>query len=131
MLTTDSQVQTIHDLLTSAKDMYHQLVLIVGPSGSGKTELLKQVAEEVKTSVINVNLEISSRLLELTGKQRKTKLLTVFNDIVDHAQSPVILDNLEILLIWSSSRTRFAYCNMPQEIISSSLLGMEHSRTRN
>jgi Cdc6-like AAA superfamily ATPase len=97
MLTTDSQVQTIHDLLTSAKDMYHQLVLIVGPSGSGKTELLKQVAEKVKTSVINVNLEISSRLLELTGKQRKTKLLTVFNDIVDHAQSPVILDNLEIL----------------------------------
>ncbi|RFU95874.1 BREX-3 system P-loop-containing protein BrxF [Sphaerochaeta halotolerans] len=97
MSITDSQLQTIFSSLKTAKDMYHQLILVVGPSGSGKTGILKQIAEKEKTSVINVNLEISSRLLELTRKQRKTKLQTIFNDIVDQAQAPVILDNLEIL----------------------------------
>jgi ABC-type transporter Mla maintaining outer membrane lipid asymmetry ATPase subunit MlaF len=97
MSITDSQLQTILSSLKTAKDLYHKLVLAVGPSGSGKTEALKQIAAQENTSVINVNLEISSRLLELTGKQRKTKLQTLFNNIVDQAQSPVILDNLEIL----------------------------------
>jgi Cdc6-like AAA superfamily ATPase len=97
MLTTDSQVQTIRDLLTSTKDMYHRLLLIVGPSGSGKTAILKQVALEENTSVINVNLELSSRLLELTKKQRKTKLQPILQDIVERAKFPAILDNLEIL----------------------------------
>ena len=97
MSITDSQLQTILSLLNTTKDLYHQLILVVGPPGSGKTGVLKQIAKRKKTSVINVNLEISSRLLELTKKQRKTKLQTIFNDIVDRAQSPVILDNLEIL----------------------------------
>lgn len=97
MLITDSQLQTILGSLKNAKDLYHQLILVVGPSGSGKTGILKQIAAREKSSVINVNLEISSRLLELTRKQRKTKLQTIFNEIVDGAQSPVILDNLEIL----------------------------------
>ena len=89
--------QKILGSLKNAKDLYHQLILVVGPSGSGKTGILKQIAAQEKSSVINVNLEISSRLLELTRKQRKTKLQTIFNDIVDGAHSPVILDNLEIL----------------------------------
>lgn len=97
MSITDSQLQTILGSLKNAKDLYHQLILVVGPSGSGKTGILKQIAAQEKSSVINVNLEISSRLLELTRKQRKTKLQTIFNDIVDGAHSPVILDNLEIL----------------------------------
>ena len=97
MSITDSQLQTILGSLKNAKDLYHQLILVVGPSGSGKTGILKQIAAREKSSLINVNLEISSRLLELTRKQRKTKLQTIFNDIVDGAQSPVILDNLEIL----------------------------------
>ena len=94
---TDSQLQTIFSSLKTAKGMYHQLILVVGPSGSGKTGILKQIAAREKTNVININLEISSRLLELTEKQRKTKLQIIFNDIVDQSQSPVILDNLEIL----------------------------------
>lgn len=97
MSITNSQIQTIISSLETAKGMYHQLVLIVGPSGSGKTGALKQIAKRENTFVINVNLEISSQLLELTGKQRKTKLQAIFNDVVAQAQSPVILDNLEIL----------------------------------
>ena len=97
MVITETNLQTIISSINNAKDLYHQLILVVGPSGSGKTGILKQIAAREKSLVINVNLEISSRLLEMTRKQRKTKLQTIFNDIVDGAHSPVILDNLEIL----------------------------------
>ena len=48
-------------------------------------------------SVINVNLVLSGKLLEMTAKQRSLQLQETFNLVVDKAQSPVVLDNLEIL----------------------------------
>ena len=77
--------------------MYNRLVLLVGEAGSGKTGILQDVAGELNTSVVNVNLVISSQLLELTTKQRPLKLPRVLGQIVDNANSPVVLDNLEIL----------------------------------
>ncbi len=77
--------------------MYNRLVLLVGEAGSGKTGILQDVAGELNTSVVNVNLAISSQLLELTTKQRPLKLPRVLGQIVDNANSPVVLDNLEIL----------------------------------
>ena len=97
MLIIDTQQNSILKSLKAAKELYHQLVLVVGPSGSGKTKILKKIAEHERTSVINVNLKISSQLLELTGRQRKTQLQKIFSAIVDQAKAPVILDNIEIL----------------------------------
>ena len=91
----------IHDKikrsLQTAEGLYHRLVLLVGETGSGKTGVLRDVAEEFGTSVINVNLALSSELLELTAKQRSLRLPGILDQIVDKAQSPVVLDNLEIL----------------------------------
>lgn len=91
----------IHDKiklsLQAAEGLYHRLVLLVGETGSGKTGVLRDVAEEFGTSVINVNLALSSELLELTAKQRSLRLPGILDQIVDKAQSPVVLDNLEIL----------------------------------
>jgi hypothetical protein len=91
----------IHDKikrsLQTAEGLYHRLVLLVGEAGSGKTGVLRDVAEEFGTSVINVNLTLSSALLELTAKQRSLRLPGILDQIVDKAQSPVVLDNLEIL----------------------------------
>jgi cytidylate kinase len=67
-------------------------VLLVGEAGSGKTGVLRDVAEEFGTSVINVNLALSSELLELTAKQRSLRLPGILDQIVDKAQSPVVLD---------------------------------------
>jgi hypothetical protein len=87
--------------LEAAAGLYHRLVLLVGESGSGKTGVLRDVAEEFGRSVINVNLALSSELLELTTKQRSLRLPGILYQIVDKAQpppeSPVVLDNLEIL----------------------------------
>ena len=90
-------LQEIMNSLEEAQNRYHQLVLVVGSSGSGKTDILKQVAVQHKTSVVNVNLEISSQLLDLTVRQRKTQLRKIFYDMVIQTKQLIILDNLEIL----------------------------------
>jgi len=94
-------VESIHNeirqSLESAKGLYHRLVLLVGKTGSGKTDVLQALAKEFGSSVINVNLSLSRELLELTVKQRSLQLQRIFDQIVDQAPSPVVLDNLEIL----------------------------------
>jgi len=93
--------EPIHDKikrsLQAAEGLYHRLVLLVGETGSGKTGVLRDVAEEFGTSVINVNLALSGELLELTAKQRSLRLPGILDQIADKAQSPVVLGNLEIL----------------------------------
>jgi DNA polymerase III delta prime subunit len=94
-------VESIHDKLKrslqAAEGLYHRLVLLVGETGSGKTAVFRDVAEEFGSSVINVNLALSSELLELTAKQRSLQLPGILDQIADRAQSPVMLDNVEIL----------------------------------
>ena len=83
--------------IQAAKGLYHRLVLLVGESGSGKTNVLRDIAEEFGAPVINVNLALSGELLELTTKQRSLRLPGILNQVADQIQSPVVLDNLEIL----------------------------------
>jgi len=83
--------------IQATEGMYHRLVLLVGETGSGKTGVLRKIAEEVGSSVINVNLALSGKLLELTAKQRSLRLPSTLDQIVGRTQSPVVLDNLEIL----------------------------------
>lgn len=83
--------------LQAAEGLYHRLVLLVGDTGSGKTRVLREVAQDLGTKVINVNLALSAELLELTAKQRALRLPGILDQIVDKEQSPVVLDNIEIL----------------------------------
>lgn len=96
-----SMAEPIHDKikrsLQAAEGLYHRLVLLVGETGSGKTGVLREVAEEFGSSVVNINLALSGELLELTAKQRSLRLPAILEQIADQAQSPVVLDNLEIL----------------------------------
>ena len=93
--------EPIHDKvkrsLQTSEGLYHRLVLLVGETGSGKTAVLQDIAKEFGSSVVNVNLALSSELLELTARQRSLRLPGILDQIVDQVQSPVILDNLEIL----------------------------------
>ncbi len=83
--------------IQAAEGLYNRLVLLVGETGSGKTGMLRSIAEEYGSSVINVNLVLSGKLLELTAKQRLLRVPVILDQIADHAQSLVVLDNLEIL----------------------------------
>jgi len=82
--------------LQSARSLYYRLVLLVGKSGSGKTSVLRDVAEELDAPFININLELSERLLELTAKQRILRLPGILDQITQTGYSTVVLDNLEI-----------------------------------
>lgn len=83
--------------IQAAEGLYHRLVLLVGETGSGKTGVLWDIAEEVGSSVVNVNLALSGELLELTAKQRSLRLPGILDQIAGKAQAPVMLDNLEII----------------------------------
>ena len=87
----------IKQSLQAAEGLYHRLVLLVGVTGSGKTGVLRGVAERFATSVINVNLALSRELLELTFRQRALRISEIMDQIPAKSQSPIILDNLEIL----------------------------------
>lgn len=81
-----------------ASELYYQLVLVVGPTGAGKTIALQGVRDRISVPLLNVNLELSRRMLELTERQRALQLPRLMSEIVNATQSDVILlDNIEVL----------------------------------
>lgn len=88
---------TLKRALQTADGLYHRLVLLVGEAGSGKTDVLRAMAADLDTAVINVNLALSRELLELTAKQRSLRLPGILDHVVENTCSPVLLDHLEIL----------------------------------
>ncbi len=84
--------------ISKAQELYHRLILIVGPTGSGKTKALQEVAALTSAPLININLELSRRMLDLTERMRALQLPRILGEIVDEAKSElVLLDNIELL----------------------------------
>ena len=90
-------INKLKQYIKDADGLYCRLVLLVGRPGSGKTGILKEAADELGTSVINLNLVLSAELLELTARQRCLKLPGIIKDIANEAKTPVMFDNTEIL----------------------------------
>ncbi len=89
-------IDTIIQNIDQAVGMYHRLVLLVGISG--KTEALQEIQKQRSIPLINVNLELSRRMLELTERQRALQLPRLLSEIVESVPSDVVLmDNMEIL----------------------------------
>ncbi len=81
-----------------AAQQYHRLVLLVAPTGSGKTAALREVHECTTAPLVNVNLELSRRMLDLTERQRALQLPRLLAEIVGaSAADVVLLDNIEVL----------------------------------
>ncbi len=79
-------------------ELYHQLMLVVAPAGAGKTTALREVQERVGAPLVNVNLDLSRRMLDLTERQRALQLPRLLREIINDAASEVVLlDNIEIL----------------------------------
>ena len=81
-----------------AAELYHRLVMLVAPAGAGKTAALQDVHERTAAPLVNVNLELSRRMLDLTGRQRALQLPRILAEIVGaSAAEVVLLDNVEVL----------------------------------
>jgi len=84
--------------LAPAAGLYYRLMLVVAPRGAGKTMALQEVATRTGAMVINVNLALSQRMLDLTERQRSLRLPRLLEEITGRAaRELVVLDNLEIL----------------------------------
>jgi hypothetical protein len=84
--------------LDHLNDLYHRLLLVVAPAGGGKTVAVQEVAKRINVPLINFNLALSKKMLELTERQRALKLPRLIDEIVKAADNDtVILDNIEIL----------------------------------
>ena len=94
---SDSLSERLLVEIGNAETLYHRLVLIVAPSGSGKTAALRDVARRTGTTPLNLNLELSRRMLDLTARQRALQLPRAVEEIVGRDTPLVLLDNIEIL----------------------------------
>ncbi len=83
--------------LDQVEALYHRLVVIAGFTGSGKTASLQKVAEHTGAPLVNLNLELSRRMLELTERQRALQLPRLLEEVVGREDVLVLLDNIEIL----------------------------------
>ncbi len=81
-----------------ASELYHQLMLVVALAGAGKTTALRDVRDRTGASLVNVNLELSRRMLELTERRRALRLPRLLREIVgNHDDQMILLDNIEII----------------------------------
>ena len=90
----DQVIQRIKE----ASKSYYRLVLIVGLAGSGKTNVIKEVSTLASVPLINLNLELSRQMLNLTERKRILQLPRVVSEIADKARGKLVLfDNIELL----------------------------------
>jgi midasin (ATPase involved in ribosome maturation) len=88
----------LEQAIQQAASQYFRLVLLAGVPGSGKTAALQAVAHTLGCQLVNVNLELSKRLLELTRTQRSRQIERLLREVIAAAPGDVVLlDNLEIL----------------------------------
>lgn len=91
-------VDEIIEKIEGASELYHRLVVLVGPVGAGKTAALRDVHARTSSPVVNVNLELSRCMLDLTQRQRALQLPRLLAEIVDAStDNVVLLDNVEVI----------------------------------
>jgi hypothetical protein len=84
--------------VAEASQLYHRLVLVVGTFQTGKTTAFRELEAERGWPLLNLNLSLSERLLELTTRQRALRMPRLLDDLVAEVGAEVILlDNLEML----------------------------------
>jgi hypothetical protein len=88
----------IVDAVERVAPLYHRLVILAGPPGTGKTTALRSLHGRYGWPLVNVNLALSEKLLELTIKQRALRVARIVDDIVqEQAGDTILLDNIEML----------------------------------
>jgi hypothetical protein len=73
------------------------LVLLVGVHGVGKTRALLELAAQTSYPYLNLNLELSARLLPLPARRRPLRVSRLVEDLTSAHGRPLLLDHLELL----------------------------------
>lgn len=95
MLTLTTELQS---RIAEMPQQYHQLILLLTSGSPQAEEMTKSVMGELGVAYINLGLDLSRKLLELTERQRSLRLPLLVNEILaDQGEEPVLLDHIEIL----------------------------------
>jgi len=121
------------ECVSRASVLYNRLVLVVGPPRSGKTSALREAAEDQGWPIVNLNLHLSERLLELTKRRRAIMVARIVDELIEAETGGVVaLDNIELLfdpdlavdplrLLQSLARTRTLVVAWPGSFDGSTL----------
>ncbi|HEY9692439.1 MAG TPA: BREX-3 system P-loop-containing protein BrxF [Oculatellaceae cyanobacterium] len=83
--------------IEQAQQMYYRLIVVVNDDATEVIDF-RQVSKASDGRCININLELSQRLLELTQRQRSLKVARLLLNILGNAEDNILfLDHLEIL----------------------------------
>jgi hypothetical protein len=118
--------------IQQAASQYFRLVILAGVPASGKTATLQGVAQMLGSQLVDVNLELSKRLLELTRTQRSRQVERLLKEVIAAAPGDVVLlDNLEILFDTSLEvePLRLLQVSSRNRTIVASWNGSFHART--
>ena len=91
-------VAQLEQAIQQVASQYFRLVILVDAPGSGKTTALQSVGQKLGCQLLNVNLELSKKMLELTRTQRSRQVERLLKEVIASVPGDVVLlDNLEIL----------------------------------
>ena len=91
-------VTQLEQAIEKVASQYYRLVILVGAPASGKTTALQAVAKNLGSPLLNVNLELSKKMLELSRTQRSRQVERLLKEVIASVPGDVVLlDNLEIL----------------------------------
>jgi hypothetical protein len=94
----ESLADRVIQKIGQAEQQYYRLVILLATVGGGKTAALQDVHERTTAPLVNVNLELSRRMLEFTTRQRALQLPRLLSEVVIRTEGEVILlDNIEVL----------------------------------
>ena len=96
--TMSAPLMRLVEAIEQAAGQYYRLVIVAGLPGSGKTAMTQSLATAHGHPVINVNLELSKRLFDLTRVQRSRQVERLLKEVIASVPGDVvILDNIELL----------------------------------
>lgn len=94
--------QSVIDAIKNVSLDRHKLVILLGVFGVGKTKILKQVAEKTDGVYLNLNWELSERLLKLPRNVMNdgvtaSRLIDEICDLFSPKAEILFVDNIELL----------------------------------
>ncbi|MCP4214850.1 MAG: BREX-3 system P-loop-containing protein BrxF [bacterium] len=90
--------EQIIEKIEQAGALVHQLIIAAAPPGAGKTAAFREIHTRMNIPLLDVNLELSRLMLDLTQHQRTIQLPELLDGMVRETDGQrVLLDNIEIL----------------------------------
>jgi hypothetical protein len=91
-------IESLESEIEALESAYYRLVLVVGQHGTGKTALIQAIQAKLGLPAMNLNLQLSKRLLELTCRQRTLGTPKILDELITEINAKAVaIDNTEIL----------------------------------